>query len=135
MNIPFASRMLWCVKPWNAANHPPVAVVNGDRSADVLQVSAKIGQRLVFDAGSSSDPDGDRLRFRWWQYREAGTFPGLVSLQHEQSERVALIAPPAEESQTVHLILEVIDDGQPALTSYRRIVLTLQPGAPRAGGS
>lgn len=131
----FASRMLWCVKPWNAANHPPVAVVNGDRSADVLQVSAKIGQRLVFDAGSSSDPDGDRLRFRWWQYREAGTFPGLVSLQHEQSERVALIAPPAEESQTVHLILEVIDDGQPALTSYRRIVLTLQPGAPRAGGS
>lgn len=130
----FASRMIWCVRPWNEANHAPVVVLNGDRSTDVLTISAKSGQRLVFDASGSSDPDGDRLHFRWWHYREAGTFPGAVTLQHDDAERVAMVAPPAEAGQTVHLILEVTDDGQPALTSYRRIVLAMQSDASRTGG-
>ncbi|MBE7539040.1 MAG: DUF1593 domain-containing protein [Opitutaceae bacterium] len=121
----FAARMDWCVKPREEANHAPRAVVDGDGSAGIIQIVVRAGERLAFDAGGSGDPDGDRLRFRWWQYREAGTFPGVVALEGANSEKVQLAAPEAEAGQTVHLILEVTDEGEPSLTSYRRIVLTL----------
>jgi hypothetical protein len=29
----------------------------------------------------------------------------------------------------LHVILEVVDDGRPALTGYARVVLTIQPGS------
>jgi len=32
----------------------------------------------------------------------------------------------AVEGQTIHLILEATDDGEPALTRYQRIVITVR---------
>ncbi|MBP8257266.1 MAG: DUF1593 domain-containing protein [Opitutaceae bacterium] len=129
----FASRMDWCVKSRTEANHAPIAVVNGDDSTEVIHMNATAGERIVFDAGGSSDPDGDRLHFHWWQYREAGTYPGMVALHHGEPGIAQLVAPTAERGQTVHLILEVKDEGEPALTSYRRIVLSLQPATSGKG--
>ena len=39
------------------ANHHPVAVVNGDRSRNVLELSAAPGAVVKLDATGSSDPD------------------------------------------------------------------------------
>ncbi|TQN64667.1 hypothetical protein CSHISOI_10688, partial [Colletotrichum shisoi] len=41
--------------------HPPVAVVNGDRSRDVLKMHVVAGQKIVLDASRSYDPDGNQL--------------------------------------------------------------------------
>src|SRR5262245_43747720 len=39
----FRARLDWCVKPYREANHPPVAVVNGDASRKILPVEAAVG--------------------------------------------------------------------------------------------
>ena len=35
----------------------------------------------------------------------------------------SFVMPEARPGETIHIILEVTDDGEPALTSYRRIVI------------
>jgi hypothetical protein len=74
----------------------------------------------------ATDPDGDALTYRWWQYREAGTYPGSVSFSSTGSARSSLRVPAdAARGQTIHAILEVTDDGSPALTSYQRVTVTV----------
>ena len=77
----FAARMDWCVKPPAEANHPPVAVLDGDAGQGVLRRLAKPGETVRLEAVGSSDPDpGDTVAFRWWVYPEAGTYGGQVPL-------------------------------------------------------
>jgi len=40
-------------------------------------------------------------------------------------------APSVGSCRTVHIVLEVVDDGSPNLTSYRRLVVTVDPGTQR----
>ena len=37
------------------------------------------------------------------------------------------VAPAVDQPQTIHVILEVSDDGSPSLTSLRRAVVTIEP--------
>ena len=69
------------------ANHHPRAVVDGDDSDSILRINASAGERLTFDAGKSSDPDGDDLAFRWWVYREPGTYAGQVRIDPANQSR------------------------------------------------
>ncbi|MCM2370148.1 DUF1593 domain-containing protein [Aporhodopirellula aestuarii] len=39
----FAARMDWCVKPYDQANHNPVAIVNGDKTRGLIEVKASAG--------------------------------------------------------------------------------------------
>jgi hypothetical protein len=79
----FAARLKWTVTPeYVAANHRPVIeVVNLDSK------TVKPGQTITLK-GIVRDPDGDHLTGRWWQYEEAGTYPGTVELKSldEKSE-------------------------------------------------
>jgi hypothetical protein len=76
--------------------------------------------------GTETDPDDDALTYRWWQYREAGTYPGSVSFSSTGSARSSLRVPAdAARGQTIHAILGVTDDGSPALTSYQRVTVTV----------
>ena len=70
----FAARMDWCVKPYAEANHEPVAVCNGDRTLRVLAINTDPGAEVKLTATGSSDPDGQMLRYKWWVYREAGSY-------------------------------------------------------------
>jgi hypothetical protein len=121
----FAARMEWCVKSPREANHPPVAVVNGDETLQAVQVSAKPGKRVTLSATGSTDPDGNQFEYRWWVYREAGTFDGEVKLEGADGEKAALVVPDNAGGKTIHVILDVTDDGKPALTRYRRVVLAI----------
>jgi cellulose-binding protein len=69
----FAARMDWTIKDRAHANHNPLVVVNGQAGKAPIVVDARVGVPVALDAGASTDPDGNRLAFRWFFYEEAGT--------------------------------------------------------------
>ena len=118
----FAARMGWCTKSFEDANHPPVVVVNGDETDDVLCITVKPGDMVTCDASQSHDPDGDGLSFHWWFYREPGTFRQLPEIKVTDHSMMTFTMP--DEPGELHLICEVWDDGEPPLVRYRRMILT-----------
>lgn len=141
----FAARMAWTTEPRHRANHQPVAIVNGVEGTEPLRYDAVVGQPLVLDAGASRDPDaGQRLRYRWFHYGEAGYSPGRamagVTIEGAARARATIVPTTSCRPQwmpiswkcaagTAHIILEVTDNGKPALTSYRRVILTVREAA------
>jgi hypothetical protein len=121
----FAARALWCVKPPAEANHPPVAVLNGDRTTAAVELTALPGAAVRLSAAGSSDPDGDRLTVRWFVYPEAGTYGSVVPVADADAEVAGLTVPGDAAGKTIHVILEVTDRGSPALTRYRRAVVSV----------
>lgn len=118
----FAARMDWCVKDYKGANHPPVPVLKGDGA-----ITVKSGQKFGFDASATYDPDGDSFSYLWFHYKEAGTYPKDISISPENYPGIWLTAPEVEKPETVHIILIITDKGTPALSRYKRIVVTILP--------
>lgn len=72
------------------------------------------------------DPDRDQLEYLWWQYSEAGTCPVSVDiLGAETKEAILLVPQNAEKGQTIHIVLEVKDQGSPPLTRFARVIVTV----------
>jgi hypothetical protein len=121
----FAARMAWCTKSYEEANHPPVAKIN-----EPEQFTVKSGDIFKLDANGSYDPDGDNLSYWWFQYPEAGSYKGIVSfgMYSENLYNVHTIkAPEVTSPQTVHFILRVTDKGNPPLSRYKRVIVTIVP--------
>ena len=119
----FAARMTWTTKPFAEANHPPIPVLNGPEAFTV-----RSGERFGLDAHGSTDPDGDSLSYYWFQYREAGTYPGVVKVDGaENTVGVSVVAPRVSKPETIHFILRVTDKGSPPLSRYKRVVVTVTP--------
>ncbi|MBQ9173123.1 MAG: DUF1593 domain-containing protein [Bacteroidales bacterium] len=116
----FAARADWCVMPYKDANHQPVAkVAKLDRT---VQAGKKVSLK-----GKAKDPDKDTLTYKWWQYREAGTYDGKVELKNADSKKASFVIPAdAPSGSTIHLILEVTDNGTPALTHFQRVIVTVK---------
>ena len=111
-------------------------------SIDLFLLPHYTERRSGVGAIKMMDPNGDRLSFRWLQYREPGTndwnvagkVPAL-NVTTSQGGRLAQVQVPAEKESCngegfspsgcwlLHLILEVTDDGYHPLTSYRRVLL------------
>ncbi len=106
------------------ANHAPVATVNGQVSQEITKVTAEPGIEVALDAVGSNDPDGNRLAYRWYVYPEAGTYGGEVTIESASAAKSTLRVPRDAAGKTIHVILEVTDDGTPALTAFRRMVIT-----------
>jgi len=115
----FAARADWCVRDFRDANHPPVPVVNGPLDRTVR------GGETVRLAATASDPDGDKLSYRWWQYGDADSVEATIAISRPDSPDQASFVVPADPGRTIHVILEVTDAGTPALTRYQRIVFTI----------
>jgi hypothetical protein len=119
-NRDFEARMDWCVAASFAeANHPPVARVAGGLARTVSP-----GETVQLDASSSTDPDGDKLVFKWWQYHEAGSVEARVDIATANTAAASFVVP-NEPGKQLHLILEVTDDGAPSLTSYQRVIVSI----------
>lgn len=124
----FAARMDWShTSVYANANHHPVAVLNGDTSRQLLRLSAVSGSTVSLSAAGSSDPDGHTLSYQWFQYQEADTYSGAVTLSGAASRDASFTAPSVTAPATVHVVLVVRDNGSPRLTSYRRAIVTVSP--------
>lgn len=115
----WAMRADWCVKSYKEANHPPVVKLNHDQD---LTVSA--GEKVVLDASSSYDPDGDKLTYKWWFYKDVGTYKGKLEIKNADKSKANFTAPDdIKNEQTLHIICEVTDDGSPQITRYHRVIV------------
>jgi hypothetical protein len=117
----FASRADWCIKRYEEANHPPVVEVENE-----THLVVRPGKIVRLSAKGTTDPDGDELNYKWWQYREAGTYFGSIDIQDSGKQDASFLVPKdAGEGITIHIILEVTDNGTPQLTRYKRIVIEI----------
>jgi hypothetical protein len=119
----FQARMDWCVKQYDEANHPPVPVLNNQQLPATVEVKAKPGEQVKLSANGSSDPDGDQLAYRWFVYADAGSYSRDVAINNSSASEAALTLPADSAGKTLHVILEVRDNGAPSLTRYRRAVI------------
>lgn len=123
----FEARMRWAATDrFEAANHHPVAIVNGERSLRCLYVDAKAGETLTFDASQSEDVDNDNLSYNWSVYAEPSTYKDKVAVKSGKLPLCHVAVPHDASGKTIHLILEVTDGGTPNLTAYKRIVLRVR---------
>ena len=141
----FAARMDWTIKEVAQANHNPALVVNGVDGKAPLMLNAVVGTPVTLDASKSSDRDKNTLQYSWFFYPEAGSgLPGAgrggggfggggrgaptprITIANSTAA-VATVTP--NTAGVAHVILAVTDNGVPALTSYRRVILTVQAAA------
>jgi uncharacterized protein YndB with AHSA1/START domain len=125
----FAARMDWTVKPFKEANHPPVPKLAGpDR------LTVKSGERVRLNAAGSTDPDGNALDYSWFYYGEPSSLPistartgNPLAIEGADKAEASFVAPKVAKPETVHLVLAVTDRGTPALTRYKRVIVTVTP--------
>jgi hypothetical protein len=118
----FAARMDWCTKSYEDANHSPVILLSHPENFTV-----RSGEGFELDAFNSTDPDGDNLSFLWFHYPEASTYKKTISVGAENVHGVYVTAPKVDKKETLHFILKLSDKGTPALTRYKRVIITVLP--------
>jgi hypothetical protein len=120
----FAARMDWCIADnFEKANHNPVVVVNGNATKDIVKIKTSVGQKVRLNTEGTLDPDKDKLQYRWMLYKEAGNYKGNFQLSQSDSREIEFVVPPLADGESLHIICQVKDDGNPGLFSYRRIII------------
>ncbi|MBN1559587.1 DUF1593 domain-containing protein [candidate division KSB1 bacterium] len=125
-NNDFQARMDWSITSnYSQANHHPIAVVNGDETRQVLKVSAAPGSTVNFSAAGSSDPDSNSLFYKWFYYRDPGTYKKAVTIDNSTTAAPVVHVPSDADSTELHIILELRDSGDPSLYAYRRVIINV----------
>ncbi len=123
----FAARMDWSItQKYSDANHHPIAVLNGDRTRKVLNVSATPGALVKLNAQGSSDPDSNDLSYAWSFYKEPSSYDGDLEIQDTTSSVATLKIPSDASGKDLHIILELNDNGSPNLYAYRRVIVSVK---------
>lgn len=120
LQMDFAARADWCIKPYKEANHAPSISVKEGNSRN-----AKAGTSLTINA-AAKDPDGNNITFTFWQYQEAGTSPEKVTIDAKGNIATIQVPATAKTGDTIHIIVEGKDSGTPAITRYQRVILTVK---------
>ncbi|HKL31010.1 MAG TPA: nucleoside hydrolase-like domain-containing protein [Tangfeifania sp.] len=127
-NNDFAARMDWSItSDYESANHHPVAVLNDDRTRQVLTMTANAGSNVKLTAAGSGDPDGHSLNYSWTFYNEPSSYDGPLTIQNNSSSKVSVEIPDNANGKSIHIILEIHDDGVPNLYAYRRMIINVRP--------
>lgn len=116
----FISRIDWATN--GAGNRNPNLVVQGDSGYTPVVVHAKAGTSITVSAAGSSDPDGNNVYYGWTH--DAGTgYSGSVSINGSNSQSATVRIPSGAAGQSIDIVLRAVDDGSPALASYRRVII------------
>jgi len=125
----FEARMDWRIQEFKDANDLPVVNLMTPEF-----FVAKVGDRIDLSAEGSSDPDGEQLTYQWFYYGEPGEYTisnertaTPLKIENSDSENAYFLIPNAERLGTMHIILEVTVQGSPALTRYKRAIVTVSP--------
>ncbi|MCI2179142.1 MAG: DUF1593 domain-containing protein [Ancrocorticia sp.] len=120
MQNDFAARMQWTTAAtYGAANHPPIVNLMASGSSTLHP-----GDSVTLSAAHSADPDGDELSFRWFVYPEAGTASGCdIHIDGAFAPTATVHLDALSQPGTLHVIVEVADNGTPRLTRYGRFIL------------
>lgn len=120
----FMARMQWtATHDYSQANHHPIAAIGRDKSKRIIEKSIKAGKTISLDASASFDPDGHSLQYSWFQYKEAGSFEGVCFIEQTHKSKCMVRIPREAKGKTIHIVLQITDNGVPALTAYRRLIL------------
>ena len=111
---------------YDEVNHFPKAVLNGDTTRQILEISVDPGEQVTLDASGSSDPDDNTLKYSWLFYNEASSYDGNVTIQDGTSSIAKVTVPSDAPGKNIHIILVIHDDGEPSLHAYRRVILNVQ---------
>ena len=120
----WAARMDWCVKEFKDCNHLPVAVANGSMDKMPLVIKLKKGKTITLDASKSFDPDHDEISFEWLVYPVKTEIDNKAILK-ENANKAIIQVNRADIGGGLSLLLRVTDNGNPKLTSYKRILIEL----------
>jgi hypothetical protein len=126
----FAARIQWTLQSaFRGANHAPRLALDGTQGVTAVTMTALPGETVRLSAASSHDPDGDLVDYTWWQYREAEAVnrSPRVELQRGDPLETRFVVPEVTEPTRFHIILEARDRRAPALTSYRRAIVSVEP--------
>jgi len=104
-----------------------VAAFDNDKSKAVVNITVKPKETVKLSAAGTYDPDGDKVSYRWFVYKEAGNYDGPVNIKKDTAQQARFIAPKVKSPGAIHIILEVKDDGEPSLVSYRRVIVNIEP--------
>lgn len=152
-NRDFEARLKWCVADkYENANHKPQITVKGGlnrtvKAGEKVEIEAEFNDPDPVDLDALWEKWGPILKQQgldksvlprlaaqqpkctplWWQYKEAGTYPGYINLSGTDQNKIQFTAPSVSESKTIHLILEIKDTGTPNLTAFARIIVTVLP--------
>jgi hypothetical protein len=115
----FVNRADWCVKDYKSANHPPSV-----KLLHAHKLVAKPNQTVLLK-GKATDPDGDKVTYKWWQYYEVGTYKGSVEIENADKANASFTMPSdIKKGETIHVILEVSDTREFNMTRYQRVIIT-----------
>ncbi|MGF7149640.1 hypothetical protein FHS96_003291 [Sphingomonas zeicaulis] len=127
----FAGRIQWTLQSsYKGANHNPTLVLNGVSGKAPVEIAATSGETIRLSGEGSRDPDGDAVTYSWWQYREAEQVNSSANLELQRGDplHTRFRVPEVSRPTRFHIIFEARDGGAPALTSYRRAIVTVTPG-------
>ena len=104
------------------ANHPPVV-----KLSNPLDIIAKPGSKVELSAEGTTDPDGDKIMYSWWEYEEADSYGGRVEIINADKQKSFFKVPKdAKNGDAIHIVCEASDNGSPQLTRYQRVILTVK---------
>ena len=114
-----SARLDWSMTAdYAQANHEPQ--IEGP-----LALTVKAGETVSLKC-KVSDPDKDAVACRWLTL-PAGRYTGKVSVANPQKATTQVAIPQDVQSgDTIHLLLEAVDEGSPSLTRYHRVILTVE---------
>ncbi len=126
----FAMRAKWCVADsYDKANHLPSACV-----LEGTNLTAEPGETVVLHS-SATDPDGDAVRFAWYQDPYSDTyiewldeFEEIITIAISTDNDTASFVVPedAKSGDTIHIILECIDSGGTNPSAFQRIIVKVK---------
>ncbi len=115
----FAARMAWSVTPlYKDANHEPT--IEGPS-----EITVRPSQKVMV-ACKVTDPDKDKVTLRWMQFHVGGYQGNLLIDKGTTSAPIFTIPADAPPGQEIHAVLEATDNGMPALTHYKRVILKVK---------